>query len=152
MKQIPPVKLKKHLLYPKGGGGLEGGGRLIDEALAIGVLIVGGTVLILLVIGIIKLITHGLDLPFKRERYETGNVPKGRAKKWFDVQYYGYLIVFLAFEPILIFLFFLPTASSPLELLLLVSLSLAVYIPTMIFGMRQIKNVSAWTFRRGEEG
>lgn len=122
---------------------------MIDEALAIGVLIVGGTVLILVGIGIIKLITHGLDLPLKRERYETGNLPKGEVRKWFDVQYYGYLILYLAFEPLLILLFFLPPAPSKLDLLRLVSLAFATYIPPLIFGLRQIRDISAWTFKKG---
>ncbi|RLE46562.1 MAG: hypothetical protein DRJ31_09880, partial [Candidatus Methanomethylicota archaeon] len=79
----------------------------------------------------------------KYDRYETGNPPHGRARGWFMVQYYPYIIVFLTIEPLLIFLFlFLPCfpfKSAVIFVLLLLSL-----IPPVIFGLDSARRLELW--------
>ncbi len=94
-----------------------------------------------------KLVSPSKELPKKRERYECANPPKGRARGWFMMQYYPYLIIFLTIEPIMIFsfLFLLGAHVHTLFVSALFAAILGVLIPPLIFGLSSARRLELWS-------
>lgn len=82
----------------------------------------------------------------KKERFEAGNPPKGKARGWFMMQYFAYLIVFLTLEPILIYLFLLLMEIHTLfqETSILFMILILMLIPPLIFGLDSARRVKLW--------
>jgi len=88
----------------------------------------------------------------KQDRYETGNPPRGRARGWFMMHYYAYLLVFLSVEPVAIgFFVVLPAAGSSVSTFLgavrVLFLSLAILAPALVFSLDAAKRDELWTAR-----
>ena len=100
----------------------------------------------LLAFVISRLITPRFKHDFKFKRYEAGNPPYGRARGWFVMQYYAYLIVFLTVEPVLIFLFLILMSLHSLPNLVssLFFMMIAILIPPLVFGLDSAKKVVLW--------
>ena len=96
-----------------------------------------------------RLITPRREYPFKFERFETGNPPHGKARGFFMMQYYVYLIIFLTVEPIAFYFFIimLDLTSSPYSIILFSILILSL-IPPLIFGLNEAKKVRLWLLRK----
>ena len=96
-----------------------------------------------------KLVSPRKSYPLKEERYECGNKPYGRARGWFAMQYYGYLIVFLTVEPIVIYLFFILIAAHETlnTVIILFLLILGILTPPLIYGLKVSEMVKLWTVR-----
>lgn len=88
--------------------------------------------------------------PLKDARYEAGNPPHGKARSWIPMQYYGYLILFLALEPILVLLYLYPEYMGPgrgePSILVVV---LAIMSLPLIYGLRQAREIGRWRMRMG---
>ncbi len=101
------------------------------------------------IIGLIlgKLVSPSKELPKKRERYECANPPKGRARGWFMMQYYPYLIIFLTIEPIMIFsfLFLLEAHAQTTFVSALFAAILGVLIPPLVFGLSSARRLELWS-------
>ena len=84
---------------------------------------------------------------FKLLRYESGNPMKGEARRKVSMQYFGYLILFLALEPAIVLLAIALAVSPQLldRLIILYSMLLAVYTPLLIYGIRESRRAEAWT-------
>ena len=93
-----------------------------------------------------RIITPRRRYPMKFKRYEAGNPPKGKARGWFMMQYYAYLIVFLTVEPILIYLFILILGlhSHPISTSIIFMIFVLVLLPPLIFGLDSAKRVKLW--------
>ena len=85
----------------------------------------------------------------KVKRYEAGNPPTGRARGWFSMQYYAYLIIFLTVEPILVysFLFLMEAHLLFHDVVRLFLLILGLLIPPLIFGLDAARRVKLWIVR-----
>lgn len=96
-----------------------------------------------------RLITPRREYPYKFERFETGNPPHGKARGFFMMQYYAYLIIFLTVEPIAFYFFIimLDLTSSPFSIILFSILILSL-IPPLIFGLNEAKKVRLWLLRK----
>ena len=115
--------------------------------------IVVNMVILVLVVLIARLVARGPEYPMKRERYEAGNPPKGKARSWLPMQYYGYLIIFLAFEPILAMIFLFPYyAGKAADILYLFLAILGIAAPPFVYAIRQAGEIELWRFRKPEEG
>ncbi|MGC9108413.1 MAG: NADH-quinone oxidoreductase subunit A [Infirmifilum sp.] len=97
----------------------------------------------LLVILLALLLERGPARPFKRLRYEAGNPPKGEAKKRIPFQYYGYLILYLGIEPLIILLYLLPFSNLQQGLIIVGAMLLAV-IPDVWWGLKLADEISLW--------
>ena len=108
-----------------------------------------GVGVLALVVLLALLMTRGAEYPYKRERYEAGNPPSGVARRWYPIQYYGYLIIFLAFEPILALLFLLPyyAALSPARTLMIVAATMAISLPPLYYGLSHSRRIELWRFK-----
>lgn len=84
--------------------------------------------------------------PFKYERYEAGNPPKGEPRRAVSMQYFGYLVMFLALEPALVLFALLILARGDLasRVLAVYTAVLAVFIPFLIYGIRESRRVESW--------
>lgn len=93
-----------------------------------------------------RLVSPRKELPLKRERYECGNRPLGRARGWYAMQYYAFLILFLTIEPISIYLFILLIMANTaiVDVTLLFVLILGMLIPTLYFGVKVARRVGLW--------
>jgi len=94
------------------------------------------------------LITRGvspdIDYRFKRSRFESGNPPVGRARGFFVMQYYPYLLMFSSLEPfvvLLVFIFFTPNIW--LVTYFLVS-SFILLMPVLYYVYKQAGDIDLW--------
>ncbi len=116
---------------------------MLDQATTLFTVLLLGLLGIGLTLVIVKLITGGPEEPYKRKRYEAGNPPSGEAKKRLPYQYYGYIIIYLAVEPIFVILYFIPY-MSPLTMLWVLALLLAVYGPALLYAVRLADRIEFW--------
>ena len=103
----------------------------------------GGIFIVYIISG---LISPRKKYAMKKERFECANPAMGKARGWFMMQYYGYLIVFLTVEPIMIFFFLLMLADRIYFLnsvTLLISILLILF-PALIFGLDAAKKLDLW--------
>jgi NADH-quinone oxidoreductase subunit A len=123
--------------------------HLDEGALTLAVILSVGVVVGLLGYVISRLITPRKEYPLKFERFEAGNLPQGRARGFFVMQYYAYLIIFLTVEPIAIFFFIIMVniVSSPFSIILFFILLLSL-IPPLIFGLNEARKVTVWALRK----
>ncbi len=96
-----------------------------------------------LVVVLAFFIERGPESGFKRARYEAGNIPSGEAKTRLPFQYYGYVILYLGVEPLIVLLYLLPFSRSYDSLTTLASL-LAVLLPVVAWGVAMSEKISEW--------
>ncbi|MEM1545630.1 MAG: NADH-quinone oxidoreductase subunit A [Candidatus Methanomethylicia archaeon] len=93
-----------------------------------------------------RLVSISKSEPHKELRYECGNLPQGRARGWFIMQYFAYLIVFLTMEPIII-LFFIYLPSSYkffINSVILTFIIILSLVPSILFALKLAKNIDLW--------
>ncbi len=83
---------------------------------------------------------------FKYRRYESGNPAKGEARRAVSMQYFGYLVLFLAVEPAVILFALTLLASHDIRarILSIYIILLAVFIPLLIYGIRESRRIESW--------
>ena len=93
-----------------------------------------------------RLVSPRKKLPLKEERYECGNKPLGRARGWYAMQYYAFLILFLTVEPISIYLFILLVVASKaiVDVTILFLTITGMLIPALYFGVKAAREVKLW--------
>ncbi len=116
---------------------------MLDQATTLFTVLLLGLLGIGLTLLLAKLIAEGPEEPYKRKRYEAGNPPSGEAKKRLPYQYYGYIIVYLAVEPIFVILYFLPYMSST-TMLWVNAMLLAIYGPALLYAIRLADKIELW--------
>ncbi len=102
------------------------------------------TLLLLIVIYVLRILLPSEPEGLKHERYEAGNPPSGRARISLGMQYFGFLLLFLAAEPVLVlaFISFLK-ASTSLSLLLYLCL-VTFFTPPLLYAYRLAKSIDEW--------
>ncbi|MEZ0345874.1 MAG: NADH-quinone oxidoreductase subunit A [Infirmifilum sp.] len=116
---------------------------MVDPATTLLVVTGLGVLAGLLVLLLAFLLEKGPEGKFKAQRYEAGNPPKGEAKMRLPYQYYGYLLLYLGVEPLVILLYLLPYSSLS-STFLVVGLIILILTPVMIWGLRQSDNINLW--------
>lgn len=83
---------------------------------------------------------------FKNQRYESGNPPVGQPRSAVSMQYFGYLVLFLAVEPALVLFALMLLASEELyaRVLGIYIAILAVFTPFLVYGIRESRRVELW--------
>lgn len=100
---------------------------------------------LLLAYAFLRLATGGPDHPYKRLRYEAGNPPSGEARLPVLYQYFGYILIFVALDPVFMLLFVLPTLAGEWQRAVLLSLgSVALLLPPLIYAVRYARKRSYW--------
>lgn len=102
------------------------------------------TLLLLVTILVLRLLIPREPEGLKEDRYEAGNPPSGRARKPLGMQYFGFLIMFLGLEPILILSFFVFVGAT-LELSLFAyAVLMAVCVPPLVYVYKLARNAAMW--------
>ncbi|PLJ77963.1 MAG: hypothetical protein B7L53_02740 [Thermofilum sp. NZ13] len=96
-----------------------------------------------LVVLLALILERGPEGRFKRVRYEAGNPPSGEAKTRLPFQYYGYVILYLGFEPLVVLLYLLPFSSSKASLIPVASV-LALLLPVVAWGVAMSDKIEDW--------
>ena len=73
--------------------------------------------------------------PIKNATFEAGQVPKGKGKMHFMMQYYAYLLMFVVFDVMAMFLFAWAVAYRPLALGPLSSWLMVVFVGALLIPM-----------------
>ena len=82
----------------------------------------------------------------KEETFESGQIPPGKKRIRFALQYYAYLLLFMVFDVTIMFLFiwgYSFLASSPSSFIYPIAL-VAILIPPLIFTVRLTKTMDLW--------
>ncbi|HEX59439.1 MAG TPA: NADH-quinone oxidoreductase subunit A [Methanomicrobia archaeon] len=114
---------------------------MIDAVVAIGTLIAVCLITDVVLLILIKILPKYHPSELKTGRFEAGNVPL-RAPRWvLPMQYFGFMFLFMAAEPILVLLLVLsllsPEAFLPLLLILLILL-----LPTIYVGYKMAEEIA----------
>ena len=108
---------------------------MLGEALVIALLIlicliVDGVMLI-----VIKILPRYKPTDVKMARWEAGNVPMPDQKYVLPMQYFGFMFLFMAVEPVAV-LYLLFTACEMLDFVIFLLLSLAIVLPAVFVGYK----------------
>ncbi len=113
-------------------------------ALVIAVILV--PLLLVLVVYFLMYATRSMDHRLKRMRYEAGNPPSGASRPPTLYQFFGYVIMFIALDPIFMLLFILPLAASEWsKASLLTAAIVAIILPPLFYALRYAKRIEYWT-------
>ncbi|MCE4614892.1 MAG: hypothetical protein F7B60_05140 [Desulfurococcales archaeon] len=85
--------------------------------------------------------------PFKYQRFEASNPPSGEAKTKVSMQYLGYLVSFLALEPIVVLSFIVFNTSKLSLALQFYGIFLIVYVPFLAYAVYESKKIKEWMWR-----
>jgi NADH:ubiquinone oxidoreductase subunit 3 (chain A) len=88
-----------------------------------------------------------IDYPTKLERFESGNLPSGRGRGYFLMQYYPYLLLFIALESYVVLVLFIALSSIAgviVNSLILILLSAIFIIPSFVYALRKAGVIDLW--------
>ena len=130
---------------------LDASSYLVKATVAFVIVPLIAIIALILVLGFLRRLT--LPRPdvlenerYKYVRYESGNPMKGEARRAVSMQYFGFLIIFLAVEPaiILLALLLLAPESYYRSLATIYGIFLGVYAPLLVYAVRESRKVSEW--------
>ncbi len=88
-----------------------------------------------------------IDYPTKLERFESGNLPSGRGRGYFLMQYYPYLLLFIAMESYVVLVLFIVLSSVAgviVNSLILILLSALFIIPSFVYALKKAGVIDLW--------
>lgn len=119
---------------------------MYDAIVAVAVVLVVVPLTLLLVYGFLSRATRGPGHVYKRLRFEAGNPPRGAARMPTIYQYFGYVLIFVALDPIFMLLFVLPAAGSQWHKIILLSMvSVAAILPPVVYAAKYARRREYWS-------
>ncbi len=116
-----------------------------DAIVSVAAVLLATTLPVLLVIIFLRLATRGPDHPFKSLRYDAGNPPSGPGRFPALYQYLGYILVFIALDPVFMLLFVLPRGAGQWRDALLLSLAMVlILLPPLGYALRYARRMEYW--------
>ncbi|MEM1611179.1 MAG: NADH-quinone oxidoreductase subunit A [Sulfolobales archaeon] len=94
-----------------------------------------------------RAVSPPIDYPTKLERFESGNLPSGRGRGYFLMQYYPYLLLFIAMESYIVLVLFIALSSIAgviVNSLILILLSALFIIPSFVYALRKAGVIDLW--------
>ncbi|MFZ8822798.1 MAG: NADH-quinone oxidoreductase subunit A [Desulfurococcales archaeon] len=94
-----------------------------------------------------RAVSPPIDYPTKLERFESGNLPSGRGRGYFLMQYYPYLLLFIAMESYIVLVLFIALSSIAgviVNSLILILLSALLIIPSFVYALRKAGVIDLW--------
>lgn len=110
----------------------------------IALLIILSLLIPLLAYIVTAVISPRISFPTKRERFESGNPPIGRARGYFLMQYYPYLLMFTSLEPLLIMLLFLILIPYTSTLVYILISLIVIIIPSFVYAYKHAEEIDLW--------
>ncbi len=117
--------------------------------IAYGVLPILVAGLLLITVALLAFIRRPRPEGIKFERWESGHLSPGQARVKVGFQYFGFLIMFAAIEPVVITLLII-SASSRFAVesnALIVLASILIVLPILLFTLKQAKETRYWSWR-----
>ena len=121
---------------------------MLESALVVGILIAVCILMDVAILGLAKILPQRNPTPVKIQRFEAGNPPLGVPKFVMPMQYMGFMVMFMALEPILV-LFLLISAYPSVEFAYIVLLSIILIIPPVYIAYNYALEIAM--IRRGVE-
>jgi len=114
------------------------------------IIIIGAVILLSLVMdGAILVLAKILPRYKKSEikvlRYEAGNIPERNPKKRIPMQYFGYMYMFMALEPVIVLLLIMAVFAG-INFFMLLGVAAIAFIPAIYFGYKLTLEMA---YRRG---
>ena len=103
---------------------------LIENTLIVVILVAVALITDIAVLILAKILTRYRPTGVKVSRFEAGNVPVGLQKWTLPMQYIGFMIMFMAFEPILVLLL-LFSATPNLDIFALTIIAFLLILPAL---------------------
>ena len=113
----------------------------MQEIIIIGIVIVVCLLLDGIILGLTKILPKRNPTDLKYLRYEAGNIPLGVPKWTLPFQYYGFMIMFMALEPVLVMLLIFSVFPSMSSAYLL-AIALVMFLPALYFTYNYAVNVA----------
>jgi NADH-quinone oxidoreductase subunit A len=105
---------------------------MVENALVVLLLIGVSLIIDGILVLLIKIVPMKRHSQLKVERYESGNIPTIPPKRTLSMQYFGYVFMFMACEPILVLLLLFAVSPNgltiPLVMLAFILLAPALYV------------------------
>ena len=100
-----------------------------------------------------RLVAPPKPTPLKNDRFDCGNLPTKQGRGKLTMQYFAYLVVFLAVEPVFIysFLLLMDAHQAFFATATLFGAILLILIPPLIFGLDAARRVRLWEMREETE-
>jgi NADH-quinone oxidoreductase subunit A len=108
---------------------------IIDNIIVIGAVIVISLVMDGAILILTKILPKYNITEIKESRFEAGNLPIRNPKHRIPMQYFGYMYMFMAIEPVLVLLL-LFAAYPSLDFYMLLGISAILFIPAVFFGYK----------------
>jgi len=115
---------------------------MIENALVVGLLFAVCIVMDIALLIISKILPMYYPSEVKQSRWESGNLPLKNQKFVLPMQYFGYMFMFMAAEPILVVLFLFSAYPRAPNFIIMLLLSLLLLVPAVYVGY-QVSNEMA---------
>ncbi|MDK2795665.1 MAG: hypothetical protein PWQ22_968 [Archaeoglobaceae archaeon] len=99
---------------------------------------------------LIKILPKYRMTPVKVQRFEAGNIPIGHPKWVLPMQYLGFVIIFLALEPVFVLILLL-SAVPTADVYAFTLIALALFIPALYAGFNYSLDIAGLK-RGGKDG
>ncbi|RLG37427.1 NADH-quinone oxidoreductase subunit A [Candidatus Alkanophaga liquidiphilum] len=116
---------------------------MLEAVAAIGTLIAVCLITDLVMLILIKIFPKYYPSELKSGRFEAGNVPLRYPRWTLPMQYFGFMFLFMAVEPIIVLLLVL-SSLSPEHFLPLLLISLLLLLPTIYVGYKMAVEGGRW--------
>ncbi|AKG92305.1 NADH dehydrogenase subunit A [Geoglobus ahangari] len=107
----------------------------MDEVIVVGFVIILSVVVDVVIYGLSRILPKRNPTELKYLRWESGNISVGLPKYTLPMQYYGFVVLFMAFEPIVVLLL-LFAAFPGLDYLKFLAISMIALLPGFYFAYR----------------
>ena len=109
---------------------------MIENALVVVVLFVVCIVMDIALLILSKILPMYYPSEVKQSRWESGNLPIKNQKFVLPMQYFGYMFMFMAAEPILVVLFLFSAYPRAPNFIIMLLLSLLLLVPAVYVGYK----------------
>jgi len=105
--------------------------------------------LLLLTVAFLAFLRKPRPEGIKFERWESGHISPGPARIKVGFQYFGFLIMFAALEPVVVTLLIISPSSrfAPENHVLVILAVLLIVAPILVFTLRQARETRYWAWR-----
>lgn len=108
---------------------------MIESALIIAIVVAVAIITDVAVLVLIKILPRYRPTPVKLQRFEAGNIPIGIPKWTLPMQYLGFVVIFMTFEPVIVLLLLISALPS-LESYLITLIAFLLLLPALFVGYR----------------
>ena len=116
---------------------------MIDNVVIVGLLFAICIVMDVALLIISKILPMYYPSDVKQSRWESGNLPLKNQKYVMPMQYFGYMFMFMAAEPILVVLFLFSAYPMAPNFITLLLLSLLLLIPAIYVGFKASEEMAS---------